>query len=492
MTTTVTKATQRRLLMVGNHADFAALVAPLQAQGFAVLLCDDGPQALECALRFAPGLLLVDMGLAGVSPERLSHILRTTPQLKDLPFFFIGKEGTHVDGFQRHRDIFASRPFNPEQLIREITSSFTRRERARQVGVQEKQVEGNLSQIALIDLLQIFALNRKSGMLSLARRSEQGALYLSDGLVVNARIGRVEGEKAVYRLLTWQDGKFWFFPGQPEVEVRITVQTDHLIMEGLRQNDEMAAQAVTLPGPDVQLSLKIARDRLPAGLRPATQEVLQKLEYFPCVADLLDQCSVPDYELLQILKTLLDKGVVEERRTEATPSRQRQVLLTTTQIIAARERLGDSDALMEQGTAKLVLIASTAEQLRRFVQSLQGIHEFEPDDAFLSGGQDLALGDLGVLTLSETFSLRLFSLPAERAMAPLWPVFLRRSFGIVMLTPAGALPEMETFLAQRPGDPFVFVGPEATPSGTFALPRGDRSALRTLLATFADRVQAIV
>lgn len=487
-----TTATQRRILLVGNRPDFVALVAPLQAQGFSVQVCSDGPQALEGALRYVPGLMIVDMDMGGVAPDRLSHILRSTPRLKDLPFLFIGKDGEHIEGFQRHRDLFTSRPFNAEQLIREIASSFSRRERARQVGVQEKQVEGNLSQIALIDLLQIFALNRKSGMLSLARRSEQGALYLSDGMVVNARLGRVEGEKAVYRLLTWQEGKFWFFPGQPEVEARIAVQTDHLIMEGLRQNDEMAAQATTLPGLDAQLSLKIARDRLPPGLRPATQEVLQKLEYFPCVADLLDQCSVPDYELLQILKILITKGVVEERRTGETKAQQRQVLLTTTQIITARERLGDQDALMEQGSAKLLLIASAPEQLRRFVQSLQGIHEFEPDDAFLSGSQDLCLGNLGILTLSETFSLRLFCLPAERAMAPLWPVFLRRSFGVIILAPVGALPEVESFLAQRPGDPFVYVGQDVTQPGAYVLPRGDRSALRTLLAAFADRAQAIV
>lgn len=492
MTTTPTKASQRRILVVGSAADIVGLAAPLQGQGFAVQVCSDGPQALESALRYAPGLMLVDTGLAGVSPDRLSHILRSTPRLKDLPFLFVGRDGERVDGFQRHRDLFLARPFNPEQLIHEITSSFARRERARQVGLQEKQIEGNLSQIALTDLLQIFALNRKSGMLSLARRAEQGALYLNDGMVVNARLGRVEGEKAVYRLLLWQEGKFWFFPGQPEVENRIAVQTDHLIMEGLRQNDEMAALAATLPALDVQLTLKVPRERLPQGLRPTTLELLQKLEYFPGVAELLDQCTAPDYELLQILKTLIDKGVVEERRTEDVRAQQRQVLLSTTQIIAARERLGDHDALMEQGTAKLLLVASDQEQLYRFVQSLQGIHEFAPDDAFLSGGKELALGDLGLLTLSETFALRLFCLPANSVMGPLWPVFLRRSFGIVILSPCGALPEFEAFLASRPGDPFVYAGSDSTQPNTLVLPRGDRSALRNLLAFFADRAQGKV
>lgn len=483
------KSRDRHILVAGSEEDLATLATLLESRGYSVQLCKDGSAALEGALRSHPGLIIASTSLAGMSAERLGHVVRSNPHLSDVAFYFVGRDGEHVEGFQRHRDHHIVRPFNADQMVGEVATYFVRRARARQFGGQEKEIEGNLAQIALIDLLQIFALNHKNGVLKLSHKAEQGTLFLVNGLVVNASLGKVDGEKAVYRLLRWDEGKFWFFPGVPEVERRINSATDHLIMEGLRQNDEMIAQAAQLPQPETHLALRIPRDRLPQGMRPATQEILLKLEYYPRVADLLDQCMVPDFEILQLLKLLIEKGVVEERQSEAPKSRQKQVLLSATQLLAMRERLGDRNGLTEQGTAKLLLAAAQPEKLQQFVQALQGTPEFEPDDAFLQAAPELALGDIGQLNLADTFSLRVFSLPASTAMAPLWPVFVKRSVGVAMLGPKGSMPEIEGYFAKRPELIVAYVGHEAGPQVDFVLSRGDRGSLRNLLNYFADRSQ---
>jgi DNA-binding response OmpR family regulator len=467
------KSRDRHILLAGSEEDLATLATLLETRGYSVQLCKDGSAALEGALRSHPGLIIASTTLAGMSAERLGHVVRSNPHLSDVAFYFVGRDGEHVEGFQRHRDHHIVRPFNAEQMVGEVATYFVRRARARQFGGQEKEIEGNLAQIALIDLLQIFALNHKNGVLKLSHKAEQGTIFLVNGLVVNASLGKVDGEKAVYRLLRWEEGKFWFFPGVPEVERRINSATDHLIMEGLRQNDEMIAQAAQLPQPETLLALRIPRDRLPQGMRPATQEILLKLEYYPRVADLLDQCMVPDFEILQLLKLLIEKGVVEERQNDAPKSRQKQVLISATQLLAMRERLGDRNGLTEQGTAKLLLAAAHPARLQQFVQA-------EPE---------LALGDIGLLNLADTFSLRVFSLPASTSMAPLWPVFVKRSVGVAMLGPKGSMPEIESYFAKRPEIMVAYVGHEAGPQVDFVLSRGDRGSLRNLLNYFADRSQ---
>jgi DNA-binding response OmpR family regulator len=484
------KSRERHILLAGSEEEIAALATLLESRGFSVELCKDGSAALEGALRSHPGLIIVSTALSGMSAERLGQVLRANPHLSDVAFYFVGRDGDQVEGFQRHRDHYIVRPFNADQVAGEVATYFVRRARARQFGGQEKEIEGNLGQIALIDLLQIFALNHKNGILKLSRKAEQGTLFLDNGHVVNASLGKVDGEKAVYRLLRWEEGKFWFFPGKPEVEKRIAAATDHLIMEGLRQNDEMIAQAGQLPRPEAHLALRIPRDRLPQGMRPSTQEVLLKLEYYPLVADLLDQCMIPDFEILQLLKLLIEKGVVEERQGETAKSKQKQVLLGSSQLLTLRERLGDRNGLTEQGSAKLLLAASQPAQLRQFVQALQGTPEFEPDDAFLQAGQELALGDIGQIALSEIFLLRIFSLPSSAAMAPLWPVFAKRCIGVAILGPKGSMPEIEAHFAKRPEISVAYVGFEAAPQVDFVLARGDRGSLRSLLTFFADRTQA--
>ena len=62
--------------------------------------------------------------------------------------------------------------------------------------------------------MQILGMNKRSGKLTLERGNERGEIVVAEGRPVNARLGRVEGEKALFRLLAWTEGTFTFTPGQ--------------------------------------------------------------------------------------------------------------------------------------------------------------------------------------------------------------------------------------------------------------------------------------
>ena len=75
----------------------------------------------------------------------------------------------------------------------------------------DRELQGRLSQIPLTDLLQLFHMNRRSGMIELSRREsgereERGTIWVRDGNLVQSAAGSVEGEKALFRLLGWRDG----------------------------------------------------------------------------------------------------------------------------------------------------------------------------------------------------------------------------------------------------------------------------------------------
>lgn len=237
----------KKILIAGDGPDLAEMAELLQQQGFELHPCVDGAKALEMALTLAPDLAVVDTGVPLLPAAKLAQILRSNPRTEGLDFVFVGREGEEVDGFRRRRDLFVPRPFNPEQLLARILGHFARKERTEQLSRQEKEIEGSLAQISLVDLLQVFGLNRKDGVLSLRRGEERGSIHLLGGAVVNARCGRVEAQKAFYRLLGWEEGLFSFRPMALETEPRIAAPMDHLLMEGLRQHDEMLAQAERLP-----------------------------------------------------------------------------------------------------------------------------------------------------------------------------------------------------------------------------------------------------
>lgn len=481
----------RKILLVSACDDFSEVMRSLERRGFEAYMVSDGSQALERALAVVPDLLVVDVDIALIEASRLAQILRANPRTEKCAFIFIGPDGREVEGFRRDRDHYLVRPFNTEQLLAVALGHLMRRDRTEQVTRQGKQVEGNLEQVSLTDMLQIFGHNRKDGTLSLERDGRRGEIFLLEGSVINARVDRVEGEKAFFRLLHWTHGRFSFCPDIPREEVRITRPLDHLIMEGLRQNDELRAFGEQLPKPDSLLFLKVPLERLPRGLRPTTQEILVLLEYYQLVDDILNHCPRPDYDILQVLRILLDKGVVEERREEAVMVEQSVSLLYSDEIILFKDFLGERDTLLEDATAKLICLVSHPRDIQALLQYLRSFSEFEAD---LSASPPVKADGvcspsyLGLLRLGETFSLRVLCLPARADAAPLWAPFCRRLLGVVAFSGNGSLDAARAFFESRSDVPVAQISLTQSVEGAFFLQKSHRESLRRLLVSFLSRL----
>lgn len=470
------------ILLAGLDPVLDELARRFERQGLGVCRCADGNLALQQAVEVKPNLLVIDAALAVIPAARLAQILRANPQGSELTVVFIGDEGEEIEGFIRHRDRFFPRPPNVSQIAAFVDNYFNRMERAKQFGRQQQEIEGSLDQLSLIDLLQIFGLNHKSGVLTLTRGVERGMISVDDGQIVNARLGRVEGEKAFYRLICWGTGSFRFTPGSVTGEAKLTAPTDHLIMEGLRLNDETVAQAESLPTLNARLALRIPRENLPQGLRPATREILLKLEYYPKVSDLLDHCPYPDLQVLQILRVLREKGVISETRDADLPNAA--PLLAADEILTVHQALFGAGRLVDQAQALLVVLCATVVEQQNFMRMLDGVPEFvvtgQPQ------GEPLAPVELGRLQLSESFSLRLVSVPASPAMAPLWSLYRRHLFGVLSLGPYGAFAEAEGYFASKQRT-LAYLDKCAPDGQFFDVKKDGRKAIGSMLTRFAAR-----
>ena len=473
-------ATPSTILFAGDDPAFGDLFRSFKAQGFTAGHATDGNVALQQALELKPALVVIDAGLRAIPAPRFAQILRTNRQGNDLAIVFVGEEGEEIEGFVRHRDVFFARPLNLSQVSAYIEKHFQRLAQAQQLLQQTQEVKGSLDQLGITDLLQLFALNRKSGTLFLARGTEHGSIQLQDGQIVNARLGRVDAEKALYRLLLWSSGTFRFSPGAFTGPVRISTPTDHLIMEGLRLGDEAAAQAERLPSLQSLLQLAIPRERLPQGLRTATREILRKLETYPRVSDLLDHCAYGDLQVLQVLRVLREKGVISENRNEcgtgAAP------LLTTTEILALHEALYGPTRINEPLSAVVVLLSPSPEELREFQSALQMLPEFVPTT--LSAASPRFPGEVGRLQIAGNFALRFTAVSATAEFSPLWSLYGRQLLGVIVLAPAGSFPLAGKYFAALGADLLFLDAPQRQ-----ALTRGKRDDWRDLFHRFLLRHQ---
>ena len=99
-------------------------------------------------------------------------------------------------------------------------------------------LRGNLSQMNVIDLVQSLEMGRKSGSLTLTNDDEKCEMYFSEGQVTHASYGSLTGDAAVFKVLRWTGGNFQINFEAKTTEQTTTLNTQGLLMEGLRMLDE--------------------------------------------------------------------------------------------------------------------------------------------------------------------------------------------------------------------------------------------------------------
>jgi len=99
-------------------------------------------------------------------------------------------------------------------------------------------VRGSLAQMNVIDLMQSLEMGRKSCQLSLSNEGDQCEVFFAEGQVKHATYGALVGDEAVFKVLRWTGGNFQLdFEGKTDKETT-QLNTQGLLMEGLRLLDE--------------------------------------------------------------------------------------------------------------------------------------------------------------------------------------------------------------------------------------------------------------
>jgi hypothetical protein len=110
--------------------------------------------------------------------------------------------------------------------------------KATREGANSTSVRGTLAQMSVVDLLQTLDMGRKSCSLVLAHGDEQSEMQFHDGQLVHATLGKLTGEKVVYKIAAWTEGSFQIDFERTECPRTITHSTQSVLLEALRLFDE--------------------------------------------------------------------------------------------------------------------------------------------------------------------------------------------------------------------------------------------------------------
>ena len=189
-------------------------------------LADHANGAIERARSLDPDAILVAAAL--VQNSDVMARLNAEKDLARVPRFVLVSDDTEQGAFSGFEQLSYSDPGAIAKklfaLVRQTTS----------VVPASEDFRGDLKQVSMADLLQLLAMNARTGTLSINTMHGAGEVRLVGGEVVDAVFRRMEGEKALYRLFAENEGSFAFATSTASPHRRIQVPTHALLMEGMR------------------------------------------------------------------------------------------------------------------------------------------------------------------------------------------------------------------------------------------------------------------
>lgn len=473
-------AQQRNILIADPDLDSVRLLSrALRQRGYQVHYAPDGSRALEVAVLRHPDITLFDEACQLIEARTFVQILRTNPRTADIPVVLTttSLDADRVRGFI---DGALKKPFNLDEVMARIDHVFRRSEAATNLKA-ESEIEGALSQLGIADLLQILSMNKRSGKLSLARGADRGEIHVGEGRPLNAKIAGAEGEKALFRLLSWTEGTFSFTPGPPPAKARINRGMDDALLEGMRQADEVARLMPALPPRTAQIHLRPEAD-LPRDQHPVTSQVVELLRQPRGLSELVDLAPATDLEVLTVLSTLMQKGVIRIAEEDESAT-ARGPLLGPAEIHALRTKLFRGRAPVSAAVAKVFICGNGPQVARRVLSGIPRLQRssIEPD-AVKSG-----FGTLGRFEISEALFIDFCVLPPVEAARPLWRPFSAGALGALVLDDSDQAARVAHWISTELRVPLVVVGGQVPPSlqhvpaGALASGGDLLEALRTLL-----------
>lgn len=394
----------RSILLIEPDVDvLGTLASRLRSRGLNVLIADSIDGMMERAASADALAVLLSSSLS--SDVDGFDRLKNLGALRDVPFFIL------VD-----KPVGAS--LAPDELPHHDVELIARRLYAIpnrvSVGPEEGgDFRGDLQQVSSVDLLQLLAMNRRSGTLSINTPSGNGEVRIKSGEIVDAVFRRLEREKALFRLLGESEGTFSFVGGSPQFLERIRTPTSSLLMEGLRQLDETERlrQALALDGSAL---LAIA----PPGQETSesSARVLEALTTPRTLPELLDEVTLPDLAVLEAVKLLLDQGLVRRIASSAV-----RIELADPERMAVLSALAKRAVRSGYRGAARVVIAATPQRLVTLMHAISRVADaIVPTETVPAAPVPYALA---TLRLGEA-DLEVMGLPLVEAYAPLWGVVL--------------------------------------------------------------------
>lgn len=187
-------------------------------------------------------------------------------------------------------------------------------------------LQGSLSELSLPDVIQMVSVSGKTGVFEVTRSDEVGRIYLREGRIVDALVGALRGDNAVYEMAIWSEGDFSFVPGEESDDTTIHLSNANLMMEAARRLDEWRVLSRKIPSLDL-VPFFTSRDQSDqVTLSPHEWILVTRIDDEHSIEEIAEALHWSAFDVSKLLFGMITSGLVALRsasqRSEAAGNRQ--------------------------------------------------------------------------------------------------------------------------------------------------------------------------
>lgn len=307
--------TKKILLVESDPTQLRLLRASLEQEGYAVVVADDVGSALTVLESDPVDIVLSASALQRGDGFELVECMQERSEWSRLPTVLMidgDLRAARMRGVRLGIEEFITKPVFVKEMLARVSVLLAKQVRDRLTATgEEGQVSGSLESMAIVDLLESLERGEQSGTVTVRSSDQTAQVHFRQGKIVDASLGRLRAEEAVFRLLTWRVGRYEVELGPSSRPVIVDTPTRELLEAGVRHSEEFHRLAEALPGLDSILEVDLPRLRELLGDVPEAVEALIRLfDGKRSLHEVIDDSPFEDRSTLRTLVQLFEEDVL--------------------------------------------------------------------------------------------------------------------------------------------------------------------------------------
>jgi len=198
---------------------------------FEVMTAENGVDAIGLMNSSLPDLVMTDLDMPVM--DGFEFLLYMNKNYPDIPMFVMTAKGSpevekkiNALGSFRYFEKPLDVDFLADCIMEELGGGTT----------------GQLQGISLASFLQLIEIENKTCTLTVSIGGQKGALTCRKGALINAEVGSLKGLEAAHEMISWENASIEILNAAGNTKKEFEEPLMSIIMEGIRQKDEKAAQ----------------------------------------------------------------------------------------------------------------------------------------------------------------------------------------------------------------------------------------------------------